>query len=1041
MSKPILFYDPSFPFDGVRPSAAALNSCLVHCDLIDAKSLTAALDQSEDGGCLIHLHGAFFPKAAWTAMLAFLRRGGGLISIGLDPFTRPVTRGQNEAWQAGHRQTAYLRRLRILETLSVSPSHTKLLKANSDLPLIVGYEGLFAIGPTCGFVLEGTQARDLPDPGAGGPMDLHIYPLLRGISEDGREVSAPAVLIEHTKGDYAGTRWIFLNIALEAEFWGGAVSELVRRLSHYAAEGVTELWLKSGYACYEPNERPMAIIRLQDLSFSARNGGSRKWQITLRVRHEQRQRWETSMAAHASAELTSVRIPIPLAVEPGLYELEAVAVSPYGVSRTFRQGFWGQDTALLAGGEPLQCGRDYFRKAGRPFPIVGMTYMAPVVARNYLFLPDVTGWDRDMAAMKAAGINLIRTGLWNGWSRLVPADGHPSEEALRALDAFILTAARHGLEVTFTFFAFTPELFEGVNPYLDPRSLAGQKRLVAVIAERYREAAHVNWDLINEPSIFDPKRLWSLHPSGDDIERQAFAAWLEVRHGTIEALQERWNRTPDQLSSFADARPPERSEINFDITDMAEGKRGEPWLDFCLFAMDCFNDWASELAGTIRKFAPERLVTVGQDEAFGGNRPTPFFYGEAVDYTSVHSWWGMDDLLWDGVFAKTPDKPNLVQETGIMYVENPDGSAKRSEEELRNILERKYAYAFASGGAGAVQWIWNTNIYIPNINESMIGALRADGTQKPEAEVSYHFGCFMAEIRDLFEDREPEEVAIVYPYTNDFSNRPLAAAATTRLTRLLGYELQVPFRAFSEYHLEALAVSPTKLIIVPSPCQFSDEAWEQLLAHVHEHGGTLFWSGMLARDAYGRPTPRAKALVGPVRTLNVMREETIQVGGVELSIRYGGTRIAELRKEVPMAMGVDAHAGMATGSRLHEYHTGKGRLIWSPLPLELGNGSDTLRAVYAEVLKQAGVMPELIWLEGQGPGIYGRKLTFRSGALFIFVSESASDCLVRVKDRATGVTYAFRLERERSVLFAADGEGRLLAIYRSGEVDINCSRQ
>lgn len=58
----------------------------------------------------------------------------------------------------------------------------------------------------------------------------------------------------------------------------------------------------------------------------------------------------------------------------------------------------------------------------------------------------------------------------------------------------------------------------------------------------------------------------------------------------------------------------------------------------------------------------------------------------------------MDHLVWDGVFTKTASKPNLVQETGIMYLEQPDGRAKRTEEELRNILERKYAYAFSTGG-------------------------------------------------------------------------------------------------------------------------------------------------------------------------------------------------------------------------------------------------------------------------------------------------------------------------------------------------------
>ena len=57
---------------------------------------------------------------------------------------------------------------------------------------------------------------------------------------------------------------------------------------------------------------------------------------------------------------------------------------------------------------------------------------------------------------------------------------------MRAIDAFILTAKRHELEVTFTFFSFAPEAWEGVNPYLDPRSVEAQKRFVASIVGRHR---------------------------------------------------------------------------------------------------------------------------------------------------------------------------------------------------------------------------------------------------------------------------------------------------------------------------------------------------------------------------------------------------------------------------------------------------------------------------------------------------------------------------------------------------------------------------
>jgi hypothetical protein len=102
-------------------------------------------------------------------------------------------------------------------------------------------------------------------------------------------------------------------------------------------------------------------------------------------------------------------------------------------------------------------------------------------------------------------------------------DGHAYEEVFRAIDAFILTAKRYDLEVTINFFAFTPETWEGVNPYLDPRSVEAQKRFISAIVSRHADTRNVHWDLINEPSMFDPKRIFQQGPrsSHDRFERQA----------------------------------------------------------------------------------------------------------------------------------------------------------------------------------------------------------------------------------------------------------------------------------------------------------------------------------------------------------------------------------------------------------------------------------------------------------------------------------------------------------------------------------------
>lgn len=1031
MSRLIVLCDPTFPVgEGmVLPTLKQLDSMVVS----DAYHLASVLEESE-GGCFVNLHAPYFPKDAWSAILEFLKRGGGLISVGGAPFKRPVRR-QAESWHAEVEQTGYHRQLRIHETLPVDAAPVTTLTSLEELPLFAGIESLLDVADTWNLVPHVTKSSDLPEQmGAAGPMDARIYPVLKGRSTDQREVAAPAVLWENIGGDVAGARWLFVNQPLGERFWQGGGAQELAAWAAFCARGVTDLWIKPGYASYEPGERPSLTVQAQSL---ARVQRSETWSLSIHVVRERDATsvWEHRLELNVTREIDYIRLSVPLEVEAGFYRIEAVAESAQGERRVLHQGLWGRDDALLAEGTPIRSGRDYFEKDGRPLPVVGMTYMTSDVARKYLFLPNAAVWDRDMAQMARAGINWIRTGVWTAWRNMMQVDGHASEEVMRAIDAFLLTAKKHGLQTTFTFFSFTPETWEGVNPYLDPRSVEAQKRFIRAIVTRHRHSTHVDWDLINEPSMFDPKLIFSNGPRscGDRYEREAFARWLRSRHGVIERLQERWNLTPEQLPTFDQATIPSAADINFDVQDMHQGKNGTRWLDYALFSMEMHNRWARELTAAIKEACPEHLVTVGQDEALGAQRPSPFFYAEAVDYTTVHSWWLNDQLLWDGIFAKTPDKPNLVQETGIMYVETPEGRAKRSEAELRNMLERKYAYAFATGGAGAVQWIWNTNFYMDNANESHIGAVRADGTEKPEADVSYDFGAFVASCRDLFRERKLEDVVVVFPYSNDLSNRKLAFDATTRATRALAYELKVPFRAVGEYHLDSLEREPAKLIVLPSAHNVDDEAMERLFTIVRSTGATLLITGPIGIDAYWRKTDRLPELLSPRSLSNVVREEVLQLAGKPYPVSYGARRIAEVMKET-LADG-------AQFAKLEEVQLGQGRLVHCPLPVELGDRVETVSALYRLMLQAAGCKQELEWLGGgELPGVFGRKLAFAAGALYVFVSEYAVDAEIEVRDPDTGTTYAFTLPKERSILFAVNAEGSIIAAYRPQEVAIRAAR-
>ncbi|QCT02307.1 glycoside hydrolase family protein [Paenibacillus algicola] len=1032
----IFLYDPAFPAAADSSLPAAAEGLQALGSVQDASTLSEALASAGEGSCFVNLHAPYFPKQAWPAILAYLKNGGGLLSIGGAPFKIPV-RQERESWVCEPEQTAYHQQLHIHETLPVDSARVSRLISHQDISVFSGSDAWLPVEPTWNLVPHVTKCSDLPEQmGSAGPMDTRIYPLVKGIMDNGREVSAPVVLWENTGGPFIGSRWIFVNQPAGRGLWGEEGLKALGSWCDYAARGITELWIKPNYASFEAGERAQLTLQTQRLSKRLTAGEKESWTFRITVQHTEQssQVWQHELTVEVSGQMDFIRIPVPMELIPGAYRVICSAAGPHGETRTLRQGFWRLDAELLSEGTPITCDRDYFIKDGRPLPVVGMTYMTSDVARKYLFLPNTDVWDRDMAQMKRAGINWIRTGLWTAYRNVMQVDGHASEEVMRSIDAFFLTAKKHDLQVTFTFFSFTPETWEGKNPYLDPRSVEAQKRFIRSIVSRHKNTKHVDWDLINEPSMFDPPRIFSDGPRSarDEFERQAYIEWLRERHGEIEVLQERWNMTPVQLPDFDNVVPPEAEEINFDVQDMHQAKKGTRWLDYALFSMDMHNRWAKELYDAIKDECPDHLVTVGQDEALGAQRPSPFFYAEAADYTTVHSWWLNDNLVWDGIFAKTPDKPNLIQETGIMYVETPEGRAKRSEAELRNILERKYAYAFSTGGAGAVQWIWNTNFYMDNANESHIGAVRADGTEKPEADVSYDFGVFMNGIRDLFKGRELEEGAVVFPYSNDFSNRKLAIEATTTATRVLAYELNMPFRAVGEYDLSSLRKQPVKWILLPSAHNLDDQAFAELVSIVEETGAVLLLTGPLSLDAYWRQVGRLENELGQAKMVNVRREEALEIGNTVYPVSYGSRKIAQVSKEVRSGGKLDQ--GL-TG--LHSVQMGTGRLIWCPLPVELNDRIEPVAALYSYMLKQACAKSELEWIHGgQMAGVYGTVLRFAEGSLYVFSSEQSFDVPVEVRDPRTGCTYFFNLETDRSVLFAVDQDGSLISVYRPAEVHV-----
>jgi len=586
---------------------------------------------------------------------------------------------------------------------------------------------------------------------------------------------------------------------------------------------------------------------------------------------------------------------------------------------------------------------------------------------------------------------------------------------LRALDAFLLTARRHDIPVIFTCFAFLPEAWGGENPFLDPRAVRAQQAFVAAIASRYGAMQDLLWDLINEPSFSSPQRVWLCRPNYDRFERDAWAAWLRERYPAPSdidrerLLSELWRALPGEgldLPPLAD----------FDDRNIFGAARPLRALEYRLFAQAMFDRWARAMVETIRRSGPGQLVTVGQDEGGTSERPNGHFLAAALDFTCVHNWWANDDLLWDGVVTKPPARANLVEETGVMFYERADGTAWRSEAEVRDLLERKLAMSLGPGGAGFVEWIWIANPYMPSDNEAAIGLLRADGSAKPELQPVVALSRFAAEAAAHLVGREPPDVWLVLPQSNQLSVRTSFTDATRRAVRVMHYHCRAMMEAVGERQLMADAPA-AKLLVLPCPRILTDAAWSALLTRV-ERGATLLVTGPVDADEHWRSVERLARLGVPHRVRPVAQHEHLVIEGVPWRLGFRGERVH--RAET-------ADTGAAAES-VREIRVGRGTILWSPVSVELAEEAEPCAALYRLALRRAGVRP--LSVTGVDASVLLHAATYGGTVLYTVINESGSPQRPRIALLGARAPLDVEVEAGRAALvLVGRRDGHVVARY------------
>jgi hypothetical protein len=1005
-AKVVVFSEPGFPVVDSKPvSATTLTAALGPETVFTGIDALSKSDALHDADLLVLPYGSAVPTEAWASIEAYLRAGGNLLVIGGQPLHVPVS-GHVGAFTPEAPQDTFSRTLDFRHTYVVPALATAAAFSWRD-----GYSFLPKVSVRAQrfFAVEGRLN------GLGYMVDA-----------DGDRLAAPVIVADHPGagprgGGMLGTRVVALDFDPQPGYWESPDGiSLIRAAAEYAQAGATEFWVEALNSTLRPGELPLLTVHLHHPHTQPQNPASDASPSEASVElfsGDQRLYSATVQLEGADADVP-FRKPLP----PGFYTVRATWSSSGKPREYYANGFRVEAIADLETGPALGVDKDFLTRDGKPFFPVGTNYFGTEEngwdfsgPRNALV------WEQDFADMERHGVSFVRTGVWMSNAKFVePLTGEVNERFLRNVEAFLAAAHQHHIAVNFTFFAFVPrmgEQFRGPNasvpeppppnPYLDSAIVRAEQGYVLSVVRRFGRIPWLCYDLINEPSFSNPRIVFHGNvPNGDPAELAAWRRWLRDKYDHVEALASSWRVTPNQFPSFDSVPLPEQSDLAYNRYRNPNEVRA---LDYNLFAQDMFSGWVHGMVEAIRGAGSAQLVNIGQDEGGVTDRVLNQFYATSgVSFTTNHTYWQDDALLWDSVAAKRPGVPNITGETGYQPVWAPDGAWRYDELTGLALEERKWALGFAAGSSGAMQWDWD--------REVDFGIERSDGSTKLWENMMRDLGRFAEQAAPSATGLTLPQVAIVLPQSLQLSvyNHEALEAQQTAVRVLYNYDRTAAY-AVGEYQIDTLG-SP-RLIVLPSAYGLSDTAWNAIEARVRD-GAVLLASGPFADDPHLHPTSRATDAGISYKTVPLeLRDQTFRWAGEPLTLTYGGMKTTTL-----------SQAELPGGLDWIEQSLGKGKILFSALPLELNDRLDSVAAVYAYALKAAGVSPTYTTTT-RDPGILICPTLLPNATLYVLTSET-TEAAVSFRDERSGVSFKGNLEPGRAALLLVAKDGTLITAYQ-----------
>ena len=247
-------------------------------------------------------------------------------------------------------------------------------------------------------------------------------------------------------------------------------------------------------------------------------------------------------------------------------------------------------------------------------------------------------WEEDVRLMVEAGVNLVTLGVFS-WAMLEPREGQYEFDWLRdVLD--LLSRAGIGVDLATPTASPPPWVaarYPGTLPVDEAglRYWPGSRQHFCVCSPDYRRLArNIVERLAKELGRHQAVEMWHIHNEYGchvpycycDHHEHAFQSWLEVRYGSVGALNDAWGTAfwSQHYADFSEVAPPRRAPTVLNPSQV---------LDYLRFCNEAFLEEMLEEREILKRARPDLPATTN---FMGPFKPLDYFaWARELDFVST----------------------------------------------------------------------------------------------------------------------------------------------------------------------------------------------------------------------------------------------------------------------------------------------------------------------------------------------------------------------------------------------------------------------